>query len=289
MELTKPFYRDYIIFDMETTAGKYPDIIQISALKYNRYGKEVAQFDRYISDVKPVSEKARNITGITTEFLRSAGVPEEEVIKGFHQFIGHDVLVGHNIKGSDIPKLNKSFEKYGLAPMDNDFMDTYHWAQHIIEHVPSYGLEALSHVLQIGQTEFHNALADCYTTKYLMDYLIKYCPQEGYNKLPKHKPEPIGLKVKPYVSPDKLAFYIEIFGNTAELTMNRWEPSLKYIIELYSDIYFKSFIKKDKNGDLVKISTVVVKDVKRDLRSFLEEFPGCIKILKKYNRWVEVN
>lgn len=288
MELKSPFSRAYTVFDLETTGNKNPDIIQVSAIKFDRYGREVAQFDRYINDAKPVGEKARQLTGLTTEFLRSAGSPSIEVMTGFRQFIGDDVLVGHNIYGSDIPKLTKVFQMYGLGEVMNDFMDTYRWAQHILSGVPSYSLEGLSSHLRMGQTRFHNALDDCYTTKCLMEYLLQNCPSEGYDILPKNKPEPKGVKERPVIPPDKLAFYIELMGNSAELSVNRWEPSLKRVVNLFPDIYFKSYTKMERDGTAHRKSMVVVKDMKRDLRAFLDEFPGCVKVLKRYNRWVLV-
>lgn len=289
MELTKAFEAGYVVFDLETTGGKNPEIIQVSAVRYDKNGNKVAIFDRYVSDAKAIGEKARQVTGLTTEFLRSAGVPSEEVIKGFKQFIGNDVIVGHNIKGSDIPKLNKAFEALGLGRVENDFVDTYRWSQHLIKSVPSYSLETLSQVLHIGQTEFHNALADCYTTKFLFEFLCKICPKEGYDTWPKNKPVPIGEKERPDVPTDRLAFYIEFLGNTAEVSLNRFEPRLRSVVDCFPDVRFKTFYRTSKDGTVKKSTTVFFADMKRDLRSFLDMFPGSVKVLRQYNRWRYIN
>ena len=48
----------------------------------------------------------------------------DEVIKRFKEFCGDEILVGHNIKSSDLHYILKAARKSGVL-IDNKFLDTY--------------------------------------------------------------------------------------------------------------------------------------------------------------------
>ena len=48
----------------------------------------------------------------------------DEVIKKFHEFVGDNILVGHNIKSSDLRYITKAADKAGIH-FSVPFLDTY--------------------------------------------------------------------------------------------------------------------------------------------------------------------
>ena len=277
MEITKPFDRIFTVLDIETTGGREPDVVQISAVKYDNLGKEYSEFDRYLVPTKPMVEWVRNLTGLSTEFLRRNGAPQEEVIPAFRRFVGDDVVMGYNIKGCDIPHLNRAFLKYGVKPLDNDYVDVYRWAQHLVRGVENYRLETMVRYFDIRQDTFHDALADCYSTKAVFDSMITLCPMEGYQILKKNKPLKTGESKCPEIPRNRLGIYVEMNGSVAQVTMNRFEPYLKACISKYPSISMKYYQKGDK-----KQMRLVVKE---HLEDFLDEFPGSTVVRKDGNQW----
>src|SRR5690554_5865757 len=87
----------FVCLDIETT-GLNPEtdkIIEIGALKV-KDKKIVGQFNEFINPNIPLSPKIIQLTGITNDMLDSAK-EEEEVIKRFLEFVGDDILIGHNL------------------------------------------------------------------------------------------------------------------------------------------------------------------------------------------------
>ena len=98
------YVEDYVVFDLETT-GVRPGldrIIEISALKVRGHQVE----DQYTTLVNPemrIPRAATAVNGITDEMVKDA--PEmEEAVRGFLDFVGNDILVGHNIHTFDIDR-----------------------------------------------------------------------------------------------------------------------------------------------------------------------------------------
>ena len=50
--------------------------------------------------------------------------PIDEIIRKFKEFVGDSILVGHNIKSSDLRYIVKAADKAGVN-FDNEFLDTY--------------------------------------------------------------------------------------------------------------------------------------------------------------------
>ena len=281
MEITTPFERNFTVLDIETTGGKEPDVVQISAVKYDATGKAYSEFDRYLIPTKPMSERVRELTGLTTEFLRKNGVPQEEVIPAFRKFLGDDVIMGYNIKGCDIPHLNRAFLKYGVKTLDNDYVDVYRWVQHLVKGVENYRLETMVRHFAIDQSKFHDALADCYSTKAVFDSIIQLCPLMGYTILEKQKPVKTGVNVRPVIPKNRLGIYVEINGKTAIVTLNRYEPYLKKVVEKFGRFAYMQYYlnkKTDKKELRVKVAKEYIED-------FLDEFPSSVVARKDANQW----
>lgn len=111
---------DYVVFDLETT-GLSPntdEIIEISAVKAEG-GKVKETFSTLVNPGRPIPREASMVNGITDDMV--AGAPKlPEAIKEFSEFIGKQVLVGHNIRSFDLKFLSKAFLKLYGKDLEND-------------------------------------------------------------------------------------------------------------------------------------------------------------------------
>ena len=91
------FPDDYTVIDIETnglTTGVC-EIIEVSALKFRG---EILQdsFSTLIKPTERISWFITNLTGITDRMVENA--PNiNEVMQKFYDFIGKDILIGHNV------------------------------------------------------------------------------------------------------------------------------------------------------------------------------------------------
>ena len=87
----------YTMIDTETTGldPQYDKIIEMAAVKV-RDGKEVARFETLVNPEQPIDDFIADLTGITNEELSAAPVAAD-CLPDFMEFIGDDLIVGHNI------------------------------------------------------------------------------------------------------------------------------------------------------------------------------------------------
>lgn len=126
----------YVIFDLETTGFNVgrSQITEIAAVRYV-HDKPVASFQTLVQLKKGtrVGPKVVEITGITTGLLKEQGMPLDEAIKKFIDFIGDDCLMAYNIEfdlsfieyayGKVLPNKNKCL--YRLARQRWRSRDSY--------------------------------------------------------------------------------------------------------------------------------------------------------------------
>jgi DNA polymerase-3 subunit epsilon len=122
-ELLEPI-TSFVCFDIETT-GLDPSIdkiIEIGGLKV-KDKKIVGVFKEFINPGMLLPGKIIQITNITDDMLINAR-GEEEVVREFIDFVGDDIIIGHNIKFDysfikTAAKANGlSFEKMGIDTLD---------------------------------------------------------------------------------------------------------------------------------------------------------------------------
>ena len=96
------FFADYVIFDFETTGLSPFDgdrIIEMSAVRVVNH-KVVKEFATLVNPEQPISPDATAVNGITDDMVKDAPKMKEALTE-FIDFIGDDILVGHNIKSFD--------------------------------------------------------------------------------------------------------------------------------------------------------------------------------------------
>lgn len=153
---------DYTVLDIETTGFSYRDsIIELSAIKY-RNDTAVSSFSSLLKPSAELSGFITRLTGISNEMLvDKPGI--KKVLPDFINFIGNDILLGHNVS-FDISRINNACENLGLPTLSNDYVDTMRIAKRLYPDLGHYTLWCLSSYLDIHATTYHRALADCETT-----------------------------------------------------------------------------------------------------------------------------
>ena len=128
-ELVVPTFDSFVAFDIETT-GSYgaangdgeAKITEIGAVKVVN-GQVVERFDQLANPGRSITPMVSRITHITNEMVANMP-PVDDVIRMFNDFVGDSILVGHNIKSSDLRYITKAANKAGVN-FKGPFLDTY--------------------------------------------------------------------------------------------------------------------------------------------------------------------
>ena len=128
-ELTVPDFSSFVAFDIETTgtfgaaAGdEEAKITEIGAVRVVN-GQVVEKFDELANPGRRIVPRIARLTHITDEMVADKP-PVDEVIRRFADFCRGSILVGHNIKSSDLHYITKAAGKAGVK-IENPFLDTY--------------------------------------------------------------------------------------------------------------------------------------------------------------------
>lgn len=172
-ELTVPDFDSFVAFDIEHTGtfgaahgDAEAEIIEIGAVKVVN-GVVVDKFDELCNPGRKIVPRIARLTHITDSMV--ADKPSvDEVIKQFKAFVGDMVLIGHNIKGCDIPHITRAAQRAGVQ-FDNAYLDTKILAK---KHKDAHGWEnikltTLSEYFCITQTEAHRAWCDAEANAYV--------------------------------------------------------------------------------------------------------------------------
>lgn len=170
------FPDSYCVVDVETT-GLSPDwdsIIEIGAIKFAD-GREVGRYQTLVQpdyaygDGVYIDEFITELTGITNEMLADAP-KASEVVGGFADFLGNDVIVGYNVN-FDINFLYDCFMKNLGHPLTNDFIDGMRMARKLYPEMAHHRLRDMTERYGIMNDDAHRALADVEATSACFDML----------------------------------------------------------------------------------------------------------------------
>ena len=150
---------DYTVLDLEMTglAPKRDKVIEIGAVRV-RNG-EIA--DTLVRPGMSIPETVVQLTGITDE-MAALGKEENVAMQELLQFIGDDILVGHNLI------FDYSFLKQWAVnqkiPLELSACDTLRIARALLPGAQSKKLESLCEYFQIEREHAHRALDDAVET-----------------------------------------------------------------------------------------------------------------------------
>lgn len=178
------FPSDYVVIDIETTglSPEYDSIIELCAQKYVNRQLDCV-YSTLINPGFPIDDFITSLTGITNEMLSTA--PKiESVISDYADFIGDNILVGHNVN-FDINFLYDVFEKYLSKPLKNDFIDTLRLVRRLHKDWKQNSLQNISERYNLNYNHGHRANFDCELTNSILEKFRKeFIEQYGSNADP---------------------------------------------------------------------------------------------------------
>ena len=162
---------DYCVVDIETTGlSKYRDeIIEIGCVKVRNH-LIVDEFNILIKPTRPISSYITSINGITNDMVKDGCSIEEAMIQ-FYDFVGEDIIVGHNVS-FDMGFISHHAQKRLGLVFENIVMDTMKLARRNVKAI-NYKLSTLCDYYGIKNKQAHRALSDVYATYELFEKLIK--------------------------------------------------------------------------------------------------------------------
>lgn len=195
------FPNEYVVIDIETTGldTRFDSIIEVSAIRY----KDGVEVERFAELSKPssydivfeedlstekdylfngseyfkyVDDFITELTGITNEMLSKAR-DEEEVLKDFYNFIGKDILVGHNVN-FDINFLYDALLPLGFE-LNNDYIDTLRLARWVNPELSHHRQSDMANLYKITVEQSHRAEADCFVCNQVFIKLIEDMNKKG--------------------------------------------------------------------------------------------------------------
>ena len=172
-ELTVPNFDSFVAFDIEHTGtfgaahgDAEAEIIEIGAVKVVN-GVVVDKFDELCNPGRKIVPRIARLTHITDDMV--ADKPSvDEIIKQFKTFVGDSILIGHNIKGCDIPHISRAAKRAGVS-FENMFLDTKPLAKKYKDVCGWHNvkLTTLSEYFGIAQLEAHRAWCDAEANAYV--------------------------------------------------------------------------------------------------------------------------
>lgn len=152
---------DYVVFDLETTGIRQglDRIVEISAIRVRSH-KPAGQYTTLVDPEMHIPKAATAVNGITDEMVKDA--PKmAEAVQGFLDFIGDDILVGHNIHTFDLNFICEAAMETLGAELKNDYIDTLYLSRKYLPQLSHHRLSDVSGYFGISTAGAHRALNDC--------------------------------------------------------------------------------------------------------------------------------
>ncbi len=206
------------------------ELIEIGALK----NKNGAIVDKYITLIKPndpIDEFVIEKTGITNEMLENAPEPQH-VLKKFSEFIGNDILVGHNINFHINFIYDYLLETNNLY-LSINFIDVMRISRFLFQEFENHRLLTLCNNFSTNYKPNHRSTNDCHSVFEVFNYLKSYILENNidYLKFAKKKKSHPGLKAKHIVATETdfdidHPLYQKVVAFTGALSIPRKEAML---------------------------------------------------------------
>lgn len=158
---------NYCVIDIETTglSSSNNEIIELCALRI----RNNILTDSFTTLVKPnsyINSFISKLTGITNQMTKSAPTIEDILIK-YLEFIGNDIVIGHNVT-FDIGFINdKSLKCYNKS-FSNNYIDTCKMSKKICP-IERHKLNCVAEYYNIDASGHHRAKQDCIMTYKIYD------------------------------------------------------------------------------------------------------------------------
>ena len=171
------FPKSFVCIDIETTglSPLYDDIIEVSGIRVID-GEITDKFSETININRPLPPFITALTGITDKELSKSNCAEN-VLTRFCNFVGGDILLGHNVNFDINFLYDKCLDKTGIL-FENDFIDTLKIGKKLLPHLKHHKLDDLAEYYSIPPRTLHRALGDCEMTVKCYFRMIEDIPDE---------------------------------------------------------------------------------------------------------------
>lgn len=169
---------DYTVIDIETTglAPARDEIIEIGAVRV-RGGEITDTFSALIKPERPISYFITDLTGISNAMVADAP-SVGEVLPRFLDFVGSDVIVGHNVC-FDINFLHDKAMRYSERGFTNDYVDTMRLSRRLFPEERHHKLSDLEQRFGLHNDSAHRALSDVLLANDCYNYMRRCILDRG--------------------------------------------------------------------------------------------------------------
>ena len=179
-ELGRPLVdTTFCVIDLETTGTDRANdrITEIGAVRY-RGGERLGTFQTLVNPGCAIPPAITVLTGLTDALVATA--PRiESVLPSLLEFIGDDVIVGHNVR-FDVGFLDAALERSERPTLGTPQIDTVTLARRLVRsEVPNCRLSTLARAFNLPHQPAHRALDDALATGDLLHLLLERAAGHG--------------------------------------------------------------------------------------------------------------
>ena len=181
---TKKLYpQSFTVVDIETSGLDFErdEIIEIGAIKVEK-DATISEYSALVKPKNAILPFIEKLTGISNVLLNAEGQDLIKVLNEFKEFLGEDILIGHNIS-FDLGFLNYNLSKVKMMAVTNRSFDTmrmYEAALHGKK--ASKKLSDIAAVYGIGVKQEHRSISDCKLIRSVYDLLRDKLEEESLKK-----------------------------------------------------------------------------------------------------------
>lgn len=161
--VTESLLPRFVSIDVETTGLKPSSqrIIEVALVRFED-GMETDRFDRLVNPGRRIPSYISKLTGIRDDDVEDAAT-FAELAESIVEFIGGDVLVGHNIS-FDIGFLNAELQRVHIGRLVNETIDTLTLATRLVPGLRRPSLDRVARAVGISPRKIHRAGIDAVMT-----------------------------------------------------------------------------------------------------------------------------
>ena len=163
----------FVVIDIEATGFdvNHAEIIDVGAVRVEG-GIITETFSSLVDPGFFIPDRRKDLTGITNAML--VGSPKiREVLPRFMEFIGDNIIVGHNVS-QDIKFIDKYTRIYRGERFRRPYICTLELSRRLLPNLPGHSLKDLADYFGIDYSRLHRALEDALVTAHVFLELLKF-------------------------------------------------------------------------------------------------------------------
>jgi DNA polymerase III subunit epsilon len=157
----------FVVFDLETTglSAQRDEIIEIGAMIVTLDTQVQKGWHSLIKPTGKIPKAATRVNGITDQMVAADGIPLDEGLRQFFEFVGDLPLVSFNA-AFDIAFLKAAADRCGMQ-VRNRYACALKRARRAWPELESHKLSYLAEIFKLDRGDEHRALGDCKRTAWV--------------------------------------------------------------------------------------------------------------------------